>query len=85
MALHMYAVVKVLLNFTEKYGNYSYHHYDWTRECNFAVLKTTVTEYGWDEKLDYTVELVSESSTEIRHKHDHNWDHGFQTSCCNIL
>ncbi len=79
--LREYAAIKAALNFTDEYGKYTYKHYDWTKECNFAILQTDTRGNG----LHYTVELVTASVTETRDSNDQDWNHTTVATCCIIL
>ncbi|KAK2166162.1 hypothetical protein LSH36_41g11018 [Paralvinella palmiformis] len=78
---HEYKAIRTMMRFTESYGSYGYHHYDWVNQCNFAILKI---DFSNPSLLKYSVELVFEKGSMMKHSHEKDWDK-HTDSCCTML
>jgi hypothetical protein len=85
----MFLLKKLLLNFTDKFGNYEYKHYDWTKETNYVVLKIHLTtEWLWYNVYLKTTGGETVHSSQIANAKKMDEQHWFSNSIfsrCNII
>lgn len=53
----LFKATKKALNFTDSYGGFTYNHYNWTKNTNYAVIRVDMEV----KKLTYTVSLKTKS------------------------